>query len=437
MSAPADADSPHPPASPNRRNLLRSLAILAALLSLGSAVSYALRHPVSVDFYQYRLTSDAIGSQGLTDIYSPRGRAELGRLSLDTTRHLPAGSPERQAARLCAQLYGGAMDANGTPFIYWIFAPSTWLSYDSARQLFMFLLISCYGVVCLFYCHIRGLAWPLALVVFAYLFLVFSPLRAELRVLNVAGLQLALIGMFLLLRRGDASPARDLAAMAVLGISVAFKPTMALTPLLLLIDKLFLRKFKQTLVSAAGLLLGLFASVLVSTLWFSDLRAWLGWAGILPSLLQSRYRLDHGNIGLSSLLFHLTGWNLTLPLLLSGLVLVGVKARWAHLLRALPTHESPHPGVDRTYAVTALSLALTLLAARLAWLHYFSLLLPLLIDTLARSLRRGARPARALAGLSALLCLSSLCVHLPVSHVGLALLRNLGLLALMAAAEIP
>jgi hypothetical protein len=61
-----------------------------------------------------------------------------------------------------------------------------------------------------------------------------EPLASEIRVGNVNQLQLGGVALFALARRLPAPAARELVSGALLGALVAFKPTLALAPLLLL-----------------------------------------------------------------------------------------------------------------------------------------------------------------------------------------------------------
>jgi hypothetical protein len=138
---------------------------------------------------------------------------------------------------------------------------------------------------------------------------------------------------------------------------------------------------------AAGTLVAFFLPVLT----FGDVACWSRWFAVLPALAASTYPVTVGNYALATLLLAPTGFDFSLSFLaLGSLAFVGA-VLWGQ--RRLGADPVASPALESQpwfeAAVLAIACATGLLGARLVWLHYFVLAIPLLVLVSGADLRAG------------------------------------------------
>jgi 4-amino-4-deoxy-L-arabinose transferase-like glycosyltransferase len=225
------------------------------------------------------------------------------------------------------------------------------------------------------------------------------PLGEDLADGNVNQIQLALLSLFLALQRRAPALAASVAAGTVLGLANAFKPNLAYVLVALTLGWLAERAWRRLLCCWAGVLLGVGAALVLSTLLFGTLRPWFDWLAVLRAIDQHyNVAVIHGNFGGARLLRELLGWSPVWLLQLAG---------WGLLLGALLASRARErdPGADfrREYLLAAAGAILPILTTSLAWPHYLMLALPTALYALVAPTPARADPRCVAAALLAVL----------------------------------
>lgn len=383
-----EADAPSAVSGSRARRPLLALALLLVCVTAARAWAEA-RPTAGMDYYQFWVIGQAVQRGETADIYSDGERERLGRMYFERALRDAGDSEEAQRAsrRLQAAAQRQTLQTYSTPWLYALFGVCS--SGDYERDLSRFQLVSLLALVAGILALARLLGYALAesLLAAGVLLAAFWPVQSDASVGNVNRLQLALLAGFLWLQRSPRT-ALQIAAGALLGLTVAMKPNLACVPLLLLVWYALARQTRRLAVHAGGLALGGLLALLGSAAFFGSLSPWFTWLGELPRLFAgSEHTVDWGNYAIPQLAREALGWNVGLPwtlLVIGAAVLVVVR------------HARRMPGSGTTgaaraeYPVLAIGCVATLLASGLTWLHYYLLALPLCLWLL-----RPLDPARA------------------------------------------
>lgn len=363
-----------------------------------SAPFFAARG-VGIDYYQFWVVGQAQERLHLDNIYSMQDRQRLADLGRELLRSSPQPSIRLAGS---VEFRQRTIETFSTPFLYAVIDTFVSDQYDRDYDQFMNI---CLAALVL---SIIAMGWLLrfslaeSLLFAAVVFLWCEPLASDLRVGNVNQLQLAGIALYLLSRCRPGSLLMDIFGGLVLGLLVAFKPTLGIIPMLLalawIIDRRWLTLQRQGI--AAVTALGV--AFVVGCRFLNSWSAWSNWANALSDLEKvSDISVGIGNFSLAQLILEATrgaaGGGVTLAPIL--LIQVLVLASVALLLTRPGTRsavDDRQVWFERDFLVTALGGALSVIALRLVWLHYYILILPLLLYVL----RPGAwiRPNTAASG---------------------------------------
>jgi hypothetical protein len=416
---------------------LHALVLAVVLLAQVSFDRWQMSsRAVCIDFFTLWSVPHLVGNDPVQDIYSIDAQRKMGAaVRADAAR---PGTPliQRQAAAVTDELYGGRVDATGTPFAYTLVGSLS--SGEYTRDLRRFIVVSWAGffAAVVMLCRLLGfsvLGTVLALMVFTSS---FAPLLAELRVANVNQLQLFAVASFIvLLARGRLGLAGF-----VLGLAVLFKPNVAWIPvlggLIAVADQDFRRARRVALgaVAAGAAVLG------VTTLYFGTPQPWVSFVGSLRRTLDVTYPLDNGNLGLSTLLFSLTNWHVSALLSVVFLVAFGVLAVRTRAKGPSAASSRLHSGLPAgdAFVIAGAGCAVMLLTSNLAWLHYYILMIPLALYLLRPPADGAGLPPWRLAGIASgamgLVMLSSPAQALAGRALNVAVLVNGATLILLVAA---
>jgi glycosyl transferase family 87 len=240
--------------------------------------------------------------------------------------------------------------------------------------------LACFGSAILILTRLVQLSLIPSLLLVAVVGTVYAPFLSDLGVGNVNELQLFAVALFALC---EACNRRFLGGM-VLGVAIAFKPNTSLLLVLWMGLILTDRQIRRGIPTLVGASVGVLTSVIAALPYFGP-AVWLDFAKSLPKTLDRWYPLENGNVGVPSVVFELTRIDVSWAMLSALCMIFGVvlwKTRAAALGRS---RESPitalgGPGGDvgqLTVLIAGLSGAIVVLSSRLAWLHYYVLLLPL------------------------------------------------------------
>jgi hypothetical protein len=179
-----------------------------------------------------------------------------------------------------------------------------------------------------------------------------------------------------------------------------FKPNLLLVVAAVALVWLANRWWRKVLTALPGLVLGVAAAMAISAARFGSLRCWNEWFAILPEVLGSDRPVEQGNFALSRLLLDRTGhdYSAVLLVLAFAAVAVAVAVRVARAWRVAGSRHGQGVSVasradltEQTFLAVGIGAAVMLVSARLAWMHYFVLVLPLAVYLLRPAALTDAR----------------------------------------------
>lgn len=334
-----------------------------------------------VDFYQFRVVAQAAG-RGDGSVYDDDSRARVGTEFLRR-----ATTDEDSEARRVAAQYRRVLEPLGTPFLYTVVRPLASGRYE--RDFRAFCLLSLASCLLGLFLIGRLLRYPptTTLLLLAFVTLAFQPLKSDVRVGNVNQIQLGMLAAYLRLAGGPDRSRAQIAAGALLGAAVLFKPNLAGIVPLLAVSWLLHGRYRKLILQGAGLAAGVAAAVLASALLFGSLGAWSDWLATFRAFPLSTFRVEHGNFGLVRLAYEGLDVEIGphLALAASAAILVclwlGRRREGAATAR----------GAEAT--LVGAGCLVPLLSAPLVWQHYVLLALPAVL-VLLRPEEDPGRPGR-------------------------------------------
>jgi hypothetical protein len=353
---------------------------LVLVLALGASVWNFGRNYPQVDFFQFWAVGRLKGA-GVTDIYS------------DPARHLLADTVRAEAQRSGSQRAINAvkhwpvLETYSTPFLYAVFGSISTGDYEFDSIVWQLLRFGAFLAAVLALCRLFRYSWAGSLVALAIILGTSIPLRNDLASGNVNEVQIGALAAFLVMRARWPTSRGDLASGVLLGLLIAFKhdtaPVAGLLVLLWVAD----RRFGTLARQAAGMSLGAAIAFAVGVLAWGSLQPWLDWVGAARDLAtHAQYSLDQQNYALTRFLTETTGTN---PGLLLGVGLAVAAAAaiargrlnrkagrrlWADTEAA---GRQARAWFNRECLAVGAAIAIVLLGSPIAWLHYFTLLVPL------------------------------------------------------------
>lgn len=373
---------PLPAPWPMRITPATALSALLALLSLVVTWNSCRETSGGGDlFLQPYAVPRAVAALGLTNVYDPWQRLRIGAHALKEASRPDASPRERAVAKVHLRPPHPTVDANASPFFFAVFAPFSRLDFETFFEAYVALSLS------VFVAALLGLGWLLRLPLSAALaaialFPFLSAFQAEMRVLNVNLLEIGLLTLSLCLLALRYKAAQFGGGLA-LGLGVMFKPNIAFAVLLLVFTWICNRRWRKLSAAGPGIALGMLAAFAGSSLYFASIRCWIDFVGSLDELMRNPYSTAIGNYSLTRLVMEQTGVNLSRGLLalLMGSAMIAI---W---MARRPRQPAISDGVrqrDEDYLAVSIGVAVGLAASSLAWLHYYLLLIPLMLFPLRR-----------------------------------------------------
>lgn len=366
---------------------MRRLAAAVALVAAALALAWAFLQGAAgsgIDFYCVWATARRVAEGGALDVYSAAGQREMGRRSAVEAAAPDAPTRLRVASATVLGANGGAMPVAGTPFLFAALRPFSRGGYEADYA--AYLLASLVALAASFgaLARLAGWGWTGSLVAVALGLVLLEPAVSELRVANVNPFLLAAAVLAALLERAGNEAPRSAVQGFVLALAACFKPLLVPALLLFPLGWRASGRGRRLVAFSGGALAAAAVALGASAALFGGLAPWGAWLRTLGALARPPYPVALGNVGLSSLLREALGADLALPLLLGAGVLAVRAARGAGGERG--PGEATAAG-DSLTAATRLGAgtAVLLLSARLVWIHYYLLVIPLA----AFALRRG------------------------------------------------
>lgn len=367
-----------------------SVATLTLLLILAvSSLSQAFRAslPASgIDYYQFWAVGRAIAQNEATDIYSKHGRTALGMRFFVESRS--SRSPLHRAVaeqRL-------VLETTATPFLYSVFGAFSTADYAANLRNFRAALVICFAFGVVGFGRILSLGATNTLLALVLLCSSFEPLFSDLRVGNVGCLQLFGVAVYAILRSQPRTPHRFLVAGLLMGLLVAFKPNLVFAAVIALFASFRGREYRALVLESTGLAAGAAFAVTYSALQIGSFEVWLDWLNALRNVPDQNITTEFGNY---SLVFAMRTWARDLaPLaLMLTVAAAGALGWWARATRSTPTtRRAPVGHRMRAPWWLAVGCLTVVLLPRLAWLHYFVLVVPAMLVALRNLLQPLSRP---------------------------------------------
>lgn len=343
----------------------RFLLLAALLMAIGVGFTWQqARQMPGIDFYQFWA-----GGQLSRRGENPYDHETRRKASDEFLRQAMIRHDGRMflAARLRRDL-----ELYSTPFLYVCSAVLS-PNYDRAYTAFQAVSLAAFLTAMLLFSRMAALRTPPALLLIAFVLLLFQPMRAEVRVGNINELQLLVIAVYLVLTRGERTWML-LAGGIVFGAALLLKPNILLVLLLAAICRFLSGDRRRLGYEVAGVCAGVLFAFAVTALWFGTPRIWIDFAVDSRWLLNTFLSRAMGNVAIMLPIAERVGpaANYTA----AALLLVPVVIAFA---RRRVTQITAH----RRLMVAGLAFVVHLLSAPLVWYHYLLLSLPLAIALLA------------------------------------------------------
>ncbi|MFL6247802.1 MAG: glycosyltransferase 87 family protein [Thermoanaerobaculia bacterium] len=326
--------------------VLTALAALAALY----AVSVSWRQnerAAGLDFYIYYVNAQLAGRADVDNIYDRDVQSRIGEEYHE--RGLRSGSELRKFDATRRRF----LDSVSSPFLYTCLS---WVSrdYDRALRQDHVAILAAFLLGFLLIARAARLPWPAALLLLAGLLLWYRGFEADLRVGNVNSLQLLMLGASLL------SP--PLAAGAIAGMLIAFKPNLILVPLLLAVARVATRDWRRLQLEVLGGAIGGAIALIAAAIRYRTFNVWLQWISRANEFYHRLPTRTERNVTPLLALFHEHGAWLSYgaALLLTGIAIVAI---WRGRSRD-------------DVMIAGVAILIYLLSATVVWLHYMVLVIP-------------------------------------------------------------
>lgn len=398
--------------------LLAMLALLALAVSWEKAQTFW-----GIDYYQFWVVGQAVGRSDAKKIYSEAERKRIGLQFLHEAREAGASQRQIQVAR-----YRVNLENYSTPFLYTALHAFCSGDYEADLGRHRAISLACMVLAVLGICKMLGFSHAATLAMLLACIVLFDPFLSEMRVANVNTLQLGLLSLFLWMQRAFRVPRHQWLAGLVLGLTVMFKPNLALVAILLPASWVINRRYQKLLMESFGFLVGVLAALAWSSLFFGSAKPWLDWLAAVRSMPAEVMPVETGNY---APLMLIPGGSGTRESIALGFVLALLVLAFVWISRrcdeAAGGAKKPGEAPDREFLedvlVVGAGCLVYLLSAPLVWQHYFLLAVPTLVLSFrptptpspARTsevLARRILPALALLALSA----TPIWTPLPLSH---------------------
>lgn len=353
--------------------------LLAVLVVVAIAGSWAKAQSFwGIDYYQFWVVGQAVAGLDAHDVYSDSERRRIGEAFLRKAQE--DGVSQRQ---IRVAQYRVNLENYSTPFLYAVLHLFASGDYDTdlARHRALSLasmLLAIFGV-----CRLLRFSGAMTLAMVLACIVWFDPFLSEVRVSNVNALQLGLLVLFLYLMRARRVPQRQSLAGALLGMTVMFKPNLALVAVLLAAAWAIHRRWAKLSMVGFGFGVGVLIALVWSSVFFGSAHVWLDWFAAVRSMPADIIGVEVGNYAPVKLV---PGWNGVGFSIAVLVMLIGVVLGFACWSRrdasasdaATPMGEGPdRESVEDTLFLGAGCL-IYLLSAPLVWQHYFVLTVPIL-----------------------------------------------------------
>jgi hypothetical protein len=372
------------------------LAILLLLNPVFNVWQYATRSP-GIDYFILWSVPHVLKTQAVANIYARDSERDIAAVLIGESSLPQVSQTQRNATAINMQLYDNRVSVTGSPLIYAIVGLTSSGAYDKDLRRFMVASWLCFVGATLILCRLLRFSAVATLLAVGLFASSFEPLLADMRVAaNLNQIQLLSLACFLLF----ITRSWDVLAGLALGIGVMLKPNLVIVAFLSVLAGLADRDYRKLTRTLLGMCLAALLSVAISVSYFGQPAMWLDFIRSLPQHVTSSSPMERGNLGLAVLLFRTMHREMAIYIFVIQTVIVSAvffktgSGRAGNVAPSRGPDESAR-SIHRMFVVVGLGCAVMLMSSRLAWLHYYILLIPLELY-LIRPLARGDRPQQRL-----------------------------------------
>jgi glycosyl transferase family 87 len=330
--------------------------------------------------------------ESIPDIYSKEGQKEVAKRHWQHSL-LPA-TPKKQklVTRYVIYFYQGRIDVTGTPFLYMIIGLLSGGNYEHDQMIFMVLSSMCFIISIIILCYIVKFSLLSTLTLLLVFISLYLPLFSNLQVGNVNLVQLFIITLYIWAITRTEKYIYLVAAGLLLGVGIMVKPNIALIFILSSMMYLADKKYKNALMLFIGTTLSGFFSVLLSSLYFGKVDIWWDFIRSLPATLSYYYPVVEGNYSITNLIYSITDIRMSLFFIIIFIAVFGYLV-WITRRTGIDKEINPEKRQEHkqkmvqneTFLVVGIGCVIMFISAGLTWLHYYILLIPLLIYLISLS----------------------------------------------------
>jgi hypothetical protein len=363
------------------------MVALALLLLLNSCVTNwttAIRSP-KMDFFTLWCLPQCSSLDSISNIYSVEGQKQLAACVRESMQTAGVSTLQRQVSGFVLEFYGERIDTIGTPFLYAALGVLSSGNYLADRTIFITASLICFLLSIVILSRLLRSSYLFSIVACVFFVSAFEPFLSDLRVGNLNQIQLLLISLLIWGMSKSVKDSQFLATGFLLGLAALLKPNIGGIVLLNALIYAFDRRRKR-LILLIGSFSGALLAFLLASLYFKSIGIWFDFAESLPASLKFSYPLEHGNFSLTSLLFYITKRDYSVSIMFLLLLFLLYLLYQSKLNRDQGKVRVPSPDINeiernasQTFAEIGISFTVTLLAAGLSWLHYYTLLVPTML----------------------------------------------------------
>ena len=413
------------------------ISLLLLLLSLLNHWQYAVTTPTT-DFFTCWGIQLAYRSNPVENIYNAEDQRTLASVLIKKIEPWKSSKKLQVAEDLTSRFYDHRIGASGSPLLYALVGILSTGDYEKDQRNFTALCFLCFLAAMLLLCYLLKYPPLSAILLVIFFSSLYAPVLSDMEVGNINQIQLLIISLFILF----AARSKPLWTGIAIGMGIMLKPNISLIWLFFNIALLIDRKYRYQIFHLLGTAAGILLAAVLPVIYFGKPGIWVQFFKSLPTLGGFSFPIQNGNYGLPVLVFELTGVRLAIVI---GAVLV-----LAFTCVIILTRSKASPGVGnstslgdgslhKSFTIAGTGIAVTLLSGNLAWLHYYILLIPLVIYLLRPGSDENRRPhfmqtAVQLATIAALLLFSTAMPEILNNALSQAVAVNIGTALLMLSA---
>jgi hypothetical protein len=274
----------------------------------------------------------------------------------------------------------------GSPFLYSTVNMLSTRHYESSLTIWNALSLFGFCAAILLFCRLLGYSRSASLVIFVPCIFWLDAFESDIRVANINSIQLGLLALvYYLLSRDDKSVSLVLAG-ALVAMLAFLKLNLAPISLLLLGAWLIRGQRKKFLIGLAGMSVGAIFAIGSSSLFFGGVDIWFEWLGQLFNLAERDVSENGGNMNALKTVGLSMGIQGKIVLAMGICALTLVFLWWGRNAPGQAREPSPQARREREqieYAqLIGMGCLVFMIVSPLVWLHYYVLILPMLIVSL-------------------------------------------------------